>query len=303
VGATARDIRTGGAFEVRARHVINATGVWADQLVEGICLRPSKGSHVLVRADRLGNPDASVNVPVPGHFGRFVFAVPRTDDLVMIGLTDDPYDGPIPDIPTPTAEDERFLLETVSRALGTILDRSDVVGRYAGLRPLLAAEGETSDISRRHAVIEDPATAAITVVGGKLTTYRQMAEDAVDAVTARPGVDAARCRTATLPLVGARRPTGQSVTDRTVNGRLLRRFGAEADEVAAAADDRPELLEPIAPGLPAYGVEFVAAVEREGALSADDVLDVRTRLGLVPEWRDAALPAAQELFSAAPVTA
>jgi glycerol-3-phosphate dehydrogenase len=93
------------------------------------------------------------------------------------------------------------------------------------------------------------------------------------------------------------------VTDRSVNGRLLRRFGAEADEVAALADSRPELLKPIAPGLPAFGVELVAAVEREGALSVDDVLDVRTRLGLVPEWREAALPAAEGLFAAAPVTA
>jgi glycerol-3-phosphate dehydrogenase len=294
-GATGTDTLTGERFHIRARHVINATGVWADRLVAGIRLRPSKGSHVLVTAERLGNPDASINIPVPGHFGRFVFAVPRSDGLVMIGITDDPYDGPIPDAPSPTAGDERFLLETVSGALSRPLHPDDTVGRYAGLRPLLAAEGETSDISRRHAVIEDPATSAVTVVGGKLTTYRQMAQDAVDVVARRRGVDAGPCRTATLPLVGAG-PTSRSVTDPSITGRLARRFGAEAAEIAALADGRPELLEPVAPGLPAYGVELVAAVEREGALTLDDALDVRTRLGLVPAWRDAARPAARRLI-------
>jgi glycerol-3-phosphate dehydrogenase len=145
-------------------------------------------------------------------------------------------------------------------------------------------------------VIEDPATGAVTVVGGKLTTYRQMAQDAVDVIAARPGVDAGPCRTATLPLVGAG-PTSRSMADRSVSGRLVRRFGTEAAEIAALADDRQELLEPIAPGLPAYGVELVAAIEREGAVTVDDVLDIRTRLGLVPAWREPALPAAQRLLS------
>lgn len=300
-GATATAARTGERFEVQARHVINATGVWADQLVAGIRLRPSKGSHVLVPAERLGNPDATINVPVPGHFGRFVFAVPRLDGLVMIGLTDDPYDGPIPDVPSPTEAEEAFLLETVSRALGRPLGAGDVVGRYAGLRPLLAAEGATSDISRRHAVIEDPGSAAVTVVGGKLTTYRQMAEDAVDVIAGRPGVNAGPCRTPSLALVGAEvrpLPTGRSGTERSAMGRLVRRYGAEAGEIAAIADGRPELLQPVAPGLPAYGVELVAAVEREGALTVDDILDIRTRLGLVPEWREAALAAAEDVFAA-----
>src|SRR5207249_1598803 len=113
---------------------------------------------------RLGHPRASVNVPVPGHFGRFVFAVPRSDGLVMIGLTDDPFDGGIPDAPAVTEDEQRFLLETASRVLERPLGPQDVVGRYAGLRPLLGAgTGATSDISREHAVLEDPVSGAVTV--------------------------------------------------------------------------------------------------------------------------------------------
>jgi glycerol-3-phosphate dehydrogenase len=276
-GARARDALSGEAFDVRARSVINATGVWAGSLAP-VALRPSKGAHVLLPAARLGDPRAAINVPVPGHFGRFVFALPRPDGLVLVGLTDEPFDGEIPDAPPVAAEEEAFLLETLSAALERPLGPEDVVGRFAGLRPLLARDGETADLSRRHAVIEEGGV--VTVVGGKLTTYRRMAQDAVDRVTDRP------CRTARLPLVGAPGPAPG------VPPRLGRRFGAEAAELAAA---RPELLGPVAPGVPALGVEIVAAVEREGALTVEDVLERRTRLGLVPEWAEAARPAVEAL--------
>jgi glycerol-3-phosphate dehydrogenase len=283
-GATARDGLTGQSFEVKARHVINATGVWAGRLVEGIALKPSRGSHVLVDAGRLGNPQASVNIPIPGHFGRFVFAIPRLDGLVMIGLTDDPYTSDeLPDAPRPTENDIRFLLETVSTALAAPLTEADVVGSFAGLRPLLdSGEQQTSDLSRRHAVIVDSATNAVTVVGGKLTTYRRMAQDAVDTIAARPDISAGPCITQRQPLVGA----GELPAD--APPRLIRRFGSEAAELARGD------IDPIAPGLPALHVELRVAVEREGALTADDILDVRTRLGLVPKWRAQAAAAAEE---------
>jgi glycerol-3-phosphate dehydrogenase len=293
----ARDTLTGEPLALRARHVINATGVWADRLVEGLALRPSKGAHVLVPAERLGNPRAAINVPVPGHFGRFVFAVPRPDGLVLIGLTDDAYEGDeIPDAPPVTEAEERFLLETVSLALEHPLGPEDVVGRFAGLRPLLdTGHGETADVSRAHAIIEDDHTGAISVVGGKLTTYRQMAQDAVDAVARRAGVDAGPCRTTRAPLVGAPE-RGAPIPD-GVPARLWRRFGTEAVELIAQAADAPELLQPVAPGAPVLGIEVLAAVEREGALTDDDILDGRTRLGLVPAWRDAAVPAVQRLLA------
>jgi glycerol-3-phosphate dehydrogenase len=151
-GASGRDLVSGEPFYVRARHVINATGVWAGDLVGGIELRPSKGAHVLVAAERLGNPRAMLTVPVPGHFGRYVFAVPRSDGLVLIGLTDEAYDGTVHDEPRVTASEEGFLLETISLALERPLTTEDVVGRYAGLRPLIDSgrSGSTADLSRGH---------------------------------------------------------------------------------------------------------------------------------------------------------
>jgi glycerol-3-phosphate dehydrogenase len=288
-GAHARDALTGASLHVHARRVINATGVWAGELVGSVRMRPSKGSHVLVPAARLGHPRAMLNVPVPGAFGRFVFAVPRADGLVMIGLTDDPFEqGAVPDAPAVTDSEVEFLLGTVSRALERPLTPADVVGSFAGLRPLLdTGDGDTSDLSREHAVIADPSTGAVTVVGGKLTTYRKMAQDAVDAVSDRP------CVTASLPLVGAGGPLPAAVP-----ARLIRRFGSEAGSVAALAAGRPALLEPVAPGVPVLGVELLAACEREGALTSEDVLDIRTRAGLVPAWRAATQAALDRLEQA-----
>ena len=202
-GVEAVDELTGAAFTVRARRVVLATGVWSGELAAGVALRPSRGSHLLVPAGRLGDPRAAVNVPVPGERGRWVFALPRADGLVAIGLTDVAADGPIPDEPRPSAEEEAQLLANASAALEVSLGPDDVAGRYAGLRPLLAGDADpdvpTADLSRRHALVEDPETGALALVGGKLTTYRQLAEEAVDRLTDR------RCRTARLPLV--ERPT------------------------------------------------------------------------------------------------
>jgi glycerol-3-phosphate dehydrogenase len=275
-GVDAVDGLTGAAFSVRARRVITTTGVWSGELAPGVALRPSRGSHLLVPAGRLGDPRAAVNVPVGD--GRWVFALPRADGLVAIGLTDVPADGPIPDEPQPSAQEEADLLEHASAALAVELEPEDVAGRYAGLRPLLHGEGEaTADLSRRHAVLRDPATGALTLVGGKLTTYRRMAQDAVDRITDRP------CRTARLPLVGARRAGGE----RGAPARLGRRYGAEAARVAAAGS-----LEPVAPGVPVCEAELCWAVEHELALTPEDLVDRRTRAGLVPEWREAAMAAA-----------
>jgi glycerol-3-phosphate dehydrogenase len=134
----------------------------------------------------------------------------------------------------------------------------------------------------------------VTVVGGKLTTYRQMAEDAVDVIAARPGVAATPCVTAQLPLVGA--TAASTAAQAPAPPRLVRRFGSEAAAIAALAEGRPELLEPVAEGSDVLGVELLAAVEREGALTLEDVLDRRTRLGFVPSWRAEASAHAEELL-------
>jgi glycerol-3-phosphate dehydrogenase len=300
-GALARDTRTGEELRIRARHVVNATGVWAGQLVDGLPLRPSRGAHLIVRAGALGTPRAAVNVALAGSFSRFALLIPRTDGTVLVGLTDTPHEAAaIPDDPPVSAEDERFLLDAASRALERPISRADVVGRFAGLRPLLGRPrgGATADLSRRHAVLEDERTGAVTILGGKLTTYRRMAQDALDHLVRRRGLEAGPCRTEAAALVGA--PQRGQGRPAEVPERLWRRFGSEAGEIAALADGRPELLGPLAPGVPVLGVELLAAVEREGALSEADVLDRRTRAGLVAPWRQAALEALERLYALAP---
>lgn len=301
--ATIRDERSGESFELRARHVVNAAGVWAGELSDGVALRPSKGSHLLVPAARLGSPRAAFTVPVKGEGGsHYVFAVPRPDDLVVIGITDAPFDGPIPDEPAVDADEERFLLESIGRVLERPLTAADVVGRYAGFRPLLAdGDAATADLSRRHAVAEHDGV--LTIVGGKLTTARRMAQDAVDRVAQRPGVRAGKCVTTRLPLVGA---TASASGGTTTNGgppaglpaRLVRRYGAEAPQVAAFAE-REHDLAPIAPDVPVTRAELRFAVAHELALTPEDLLDRRTRLGLVPAWRAAAAEAAGVLVAGA----
>jgi glycerol-3-phosphate dehydrogenase len=273
---------------VRARHTVLATGVWTGALSPSVTLRPSRGSHVLVPAARLGEPRAAVNVPVPGERGRWVFALPRSDGLVAIGITDVPAPGEPADEPRPDPAEEAELLHNASAALDAPLGPGDVVGRYAGLRPLAAgADGPTADLSRRHAIVADAETGALAIVGGKLTTYRKMAEDVVDQLTDR------RCRTHRLPLIGAASQAALRGVD--APEWLVRRHGTEAPAVAALAAGRPELLDPLGPGVPACGAELLWAARHELALTAGDLVDRRTRAGLVPAWRAAALAAAERL--------
>jgi glycerol-3-phosphate dehydrogenase len=282
-GVEAVDALTGAGFTVRARHTVVAAGVWTGALTP-VSLRPSRGSHVLVPAARLGEPRAAVNVPVPGEHGRWVFALPRSDGLVAIGLTDVP--GEPADEPQPDAAEEAELLDRASAALATPLGPGDVCGRYAGLRPLAAGDGDTADLSRRHLIAEDQ-SGALAVVGGKLTTYRRMAQDVVDRITDRP------CRTARLPLVGAAPPA--ALRSVAAPERLVRRYGTEAPAVAALADGRPELLELVAPGVPVCGAELLWAARHEFAVTVSDLVDRRVRAGLVPAWRSAVVEAVERL--------
>ena len=284
-GADARDELTGQTLRLRARQVVNATGAWADQLAPETGLRPSKGVHVVLAAATLGHPCAAMTVPVPGEANRFVFALPHPDGLVYVGLTDDPIDGPLPEVPVAAETEISFLLDVLSRGLERPLQRSDVVGSFAGVRPLLAGKDDrTADLSRKHAVLQGE-NGLWTVLGGKLTTYRRMAQDVVDRLTDAP------CRTTDLPLVGA------GPVSSAAPARLVRRYGAEADQVAALAAHDPRLLEPVAPGLPVLGVELAWGVLAEGALDAQDLLERRTRLSLVDAWCEAARPAAEALFA------
>ncbi|MFC4590392.1 glycerol-3-phosphate dehydrogenase/oxidase [Sphaerisporangium corydalis] len=280
-GAEVRDELGGDTFTIRARRVVNATGVWAGELVPSVSMRPSRGTHLVLRPGALGDQRAGMHVPIPGEGARFVLVLPQPGGRVYVGLTDEPVEGPIPDVPEAPEGDIAFLLEVLNSVLETPVARADVAGAYAGLRPLLNAEGRTADLSRRHAILTAP-DGVVTIVGGKLTTYRRMAEDVVDA--AFPG--APRSRTARLPLVGA----GPPAPGGGVPGRLTERYGSEAAAVYDLARRDPRLAEVLPLGVTL--AELVWAVRHEGALDAGDLLDRRTRIGLVPEDREAALPAA-----------
>jgi glycerol-3-phosphate dehydrogenase len=299
-GARVRDELTGEAFDVRARAVVNATGVWAGELVDNLNLRPSRGTHLVVPLDRLGGLTGQLSVPVPGERHRWVFAIAQRTGVAYVGLTDEAAPGPIPDVPAAPEADVDFLLQTLSATLAVPLTRDDVAGTYAGLRPLVDAEGDkTADLSRRHAVIRGGG-GLVSIVGGKLTTYRQMAQDAVDAAVDAGGLraQAGPCRTRELPLVGAAPPEALAAlrADPAVPRRLVDRHGTEAPAVLARAGGDPGLLAPVAPGLDVLGVEVLHAAAAEGALDAGDVLDRRTRIGLVAADRERARPAVQALL-------
>lgn len=283
-GATLRDTLTGDTHSLDARLVVNAAGVWAGEVADGITLRSSRGTHLVFSQRSFGGLGAALTVPVPGERNRFVFALPA-DDRVYVGLTDEEAPGDVPDVPAASDAEIDFLLGTMNSALTNPLTRDDLLGTFSGLRPLLdTGSGRTADVSRRHAVITAP-DGLVTVVGGKLTTYRRMAQDALDTGLAARGMTAGACVTTRLPLVGAASREALAAVD--APRRLVRRYGTEAPRVLAEADP-----EPIADGIDVTAAELRFAVRHEGALDVDDLLDRRTRIGLASVDRDAALPAA-----------
>ncbi len=296
---TLTDTVTGESMTVAARAVVNATGVWAGELDPALRLRPSRGTHLVFDAAAFGNPVAALTVPIPGELNRFVFAMPEQLGRVYLGLTDEDAPGPIPDVPEATPDEVSFLLDTVNTALALSLTPGDVLGTYAGLRPLIdTGAGNTADVSRDHAVTESE-SGVLSVIGGKLTEYRYMAEDVIDRAVQLRSLTAGPCRTRNLPLVGA--PANPVATLRTpvgLPGSLVARYGAEAPNVIAQATC-PRPTEPVADGIDVTRAEFEYAVTHEGALTVDDILDRRTRIGLVAEDRARAQDVAGELLATA----
>jgi glycerol-3-phosphate dehydrogenase len=301
---------TGESLEVSARAVINAAGVWAGDVDTSIRLRPSRGTHLVFDAAAFGNPTAALTIPIPGELNRFVFAMPEQLGRVYLGLTDEDAPGPIPDVPEPTSAEVAFLLDTVNTALDVALGPADVIGAYAGLRPLIETpaavrragakrpgnEVSTADVSREHAVVESP-SGVISVIGGKLTEYRYMAQDVLDRAVELRGLTATACRTRNLPLVGA--PSNPVATLRSpadLPSSLVARYGAEAPNVIAVAScERP--TEPVADGIDVTRAEFEYAVTHEGALTVGDIVDRRTRIGLVANDRQRVVTVADEMLS------
>lgn len=292
------DQLTGESF-VAHGHIVLATGVWSGEHDERLTVTPSRGSHLVVRASAVGDPSAQLVAPVPGHFGRYVFAIPIADGLVLIGLTDEADPDADPLAPSVPDEDEEFLLATMNAVLARPLTRDDVVGRFAGLRPLVtradasSGQGATADASRKHLLLDEPG-APITITGGKFTTYRRMAQDAVDAVARRVGGVVASSRTRVLPLLGAA-PT-DVLARVAAPERLVRRYGTLAPSVAAIADESSCYAERVVPGSSTLVAEFVHAVRHEGAMTLDDLVERRTRLAFVDADLEPARAVAAEVL-------
>lgn len=290
------DQRSGESFDVSPRAVVNATGVWAGEIDPALKLRPSRGTHLVFDAETFGNPTAALTIPIPGELNRFVFAMPEQLGRVYLGLTDEDAPGSIPDVPQPSPDEIGFLLQTVNTALEITLDDSDVIGAYAGLRPLIdTGEGRTADVSRDHAIVESD-SGVLSVIGGKLTEYRRMAQDVLDRAVAQRGLTAGACRTHDLPLVGALTNPGSDVALTTdLPESLIARFGAEAANVVAAATcERPTEL--VADGIDVTRAEFEYATTHEGALDVGDIVDRRTRIGLVQSDRERVVGVAEEFL-------
>lgn len=272
-GAEVADVLSGERFELRARAVVNATGVWAGGLDGGIAVRPSRGTHLVLDGALLGHPSAALTIPHEGSISRYVFALPQRSGRVVVGLTDEEAPGPVPDVPVPSEAEIAFLLASLNRVVETPVRREQLLGAFAGLRPLIDSGADrTADLSRRHLVAVSEA-GFVSVLGGKLTTYRRMAEDAVDLALATRTVAAPPSRTAGLRLVG--------IDDALARARLS------------------EPAVPIAEGVAVRRADVEYAVRVEGALTADDVLDRRTRIGLVAADRARCLPVVEQLVAEA----
>jgi len=291
-GATVADQMTGERFEIRARVTVNAGGVWADGIrglaVDGKArLVPSKGVH-LVFAPGAVQTKVALVVPSAAQDGRFIFLVPW-EDRVYAGTTDTPYSGDLEDPPVDDS-DRRYILSAVAQIFPAVTE-GDVVASWAGLRPLLS-QGEvggdvrTHDLSRDYAVFGDQ-PGLFTITGGKLTTYRAMAEDLVDRLAGALGA-AKRCRTPSIPL-GLHGSAGEALglataevaglgLPRPAGARLVQRYGDDWREAVRMISQDPALGEPVVDGLPVLNVELELARSREMAITDADVIVRRTRL-------------------------
>ena len=287
---------SGERMQVSADNVVNATGVFADQLRPEELLgeedvpriAPSRGTHLLI--DQVDLPMGKAACIVPAGEGRMIFSLPwygRT----LVGTTDNDFEGDTAH-PRPAEEDVAYLLEAVNDFFGTALGESNLVGAYAGVRPLISTGDprKSVDISRK-AELYETSSGMLTITGGKLTTWRRMAKQTVDRLVEREGREAP-CHTHELPLGMPARPEDLQAPDgvgEEACEQLAFRYGHAARRVLEIARAEPKLARPIVPGRPDLLAEVALAARVEQARSVADVLLRRTRLGILaaPELRSA----------------
>ena len=302
VGATVTDLENGGQRQVRARQVVNATGVWTDEIQEMVGGRgqihgsASKGIHLVVPRDRIQSSSGMILRTEKS----VLFVIPWGRHWI-IGTTDTAWDLDKAH-PAASRTDIDYVLDHINQVLRTPLGRDDVEGVYAGLRPLLSGESdETSKLSREHTVAH-PVPGLVLIAGGKYTTYRVMAKDAVDAVAHGLGGGVPESVTDRLPLVGAdgyaaltnqrhtmARDTGLHISRIS---HLLRRYGSSVRDLLDLIQQHPDLGRPLEAAQDYLRAEVLYAVEAEGARHLDDVLARRTRISF--ETWDRGIAAAQE---------
>jgi glycerol-3-phosphate dehydrogenase len=285
-GVRCRDAVSGRELEVRATNVVNATGVWADQIrseelyaeEEVPQIRPSRGTHVTLAYDKLPLAAGAI---VPVGDGRTIFTLPWLG-RTLIGTTDNDYEGALDHIP-PDQGDIEYLLEACNRFFDLELTNDDLTGAYAGVRPLIST-GDTKksvDISRKAELFET-SSGLVTITGGKLTTWRRMAKMAVDRIVEREGREAP-CRTHEIPLGEPAVPNdlAGSGADEASQALLAHRYGYAARDVLAMVAADPSLGGRIVPDLPDLLAELPFAARNEQALTLADGLLRRTRLGIL----------------------
>src|SRR6266545_1343098 len=295
-GVAFTEAESGERIEVRAENVVNATGVWADQIRPDELLteeeipkiRPSRGSHVTLSTDDLEIGTAACIVPAGAD--RTIFALPWCG-RVLVGTTDNDYEGEIDHVP-PSGDDVGYLLDALNGYFGTSIGRADLTGAYGGVRPLISSGDpkKSVDISRK-AELYETSSGMLTITGGKLTTFRRMAAQVVDRIVQREGREA-ESRTDDIPLgMPARDEDLKTDVDlpEGATDQLAFRYGHAARQVLDLCEQRPELAAPITDGRPDLLAEAVIAARHEQARSVADVLLRRTRLGLLaaPQLRGA----------------
>jgi glycerol-3-phosphate dehydrogenase len=286
-GVLCCDRMTAAEFELRAENVVNATGVWADQIrpdeiyaeEEVPRIRPSRGTHITISQEDLPLQAGAI---VPAGGGRTIFALPW-HGRTLVGTTDNDYDGPLDHI-APDASDIEYLLDACNEFFGSSLAAGDLTGAYAGVRPLISTGDpkKSVDISRK-AELYETSSGLLTITGGKLTTWRRMAKMTVDRLVERESREA-ECRTHEIPLGLPAQDgdlPGVDGVDEESREHLAGRYGHAARGVLDLAAERPELARRIVPDLPDLLAEAPFAAAHEQAMSLADVLMRRTRLGIL----------------------